>query len=536
MDSNRKRLRPLARGSAVSLEATSSGSVVETRAASNNLRITSPVQTRIPLSNQYLRLGGKISPSVVSSVMRAADTGYVWQLMDLGDELKQKDTHLGTVCFRRETAPTQLEWQIVPAGEKRRDLRIAAFVTEALKRFGEMEVDGEDVADFRKTVAHLNGATFYGHAVSEVLWRREGRYIVPGGALPIQARRFIYAQGDGSFRWWDATYPHDPYPGRDLRSDFAPGKFLIHRPRINGSIGPREGLIRPLVWAATFRTWAISDWLKLGELAWKPYRIGYYDRNNTPASREDKAALEEALNSLSTDGFAALPSTTKAIIEYAKGRSGGGTHGDLTAFFGAEMSKYALGATLGVEQGRVGSNALGRVHADVAREILEFDARGLEGTIQRCLIVPMVRKNFGPNVPVPQFRFLTEESADLAMMAEAIDKLVNRGLKVPASWVRALFGMPDPIDDEEVMGGAAAAPAGDQLQPAPPAAPEDDPQDPEEPEQEKALGDLVSLVNEAQMKDMLRTYATHRVLNAAGHWRWKSGVAAYRTYTNQSNA
>lgn len=529
MSTNRKRLRPLARDAQGGEVTTTCETQIR---AAGNLRTTSPVQTRLPLSNQYLRLGGRISPSVVSSIMRSADVGYVWQLMDLGDELKQKDTHLGTVCFRRETAPTQLDWQIVPSSDRPKALRVAAFVTEAIKRFGEIEVDGEDVHDFRKTIAHLNGAAFYGHAVSETLWRKEGRYLVPGGAIPIQARRFVYAQADGAFRWWDATYPHDPYPGRDLRKDYAAGKFLINRPRINGSIGPREGLIRPLVWAAVFRTWAISDWLKLGELAWKPYRLGTYDRNNTPASGEDKAALEEALENLTTNGFAALPSTTKAVIEYAKGRSSGGTHGDLTSFFGAEMSKYALGATLGVEQGRVGSNALGRVHADAAREILEFDARGLEGTIQRCLIAPMVRRNFGPTCPVPQFRFLTEESADLAMMAEAIERLSKQGLRIPAKWARALFGMPDPIDEEEVMGGAPIPVDDGTLRPAPPEAPTGDAPDPGEPDEEqgKALNDLVSLVSEGQMREMLAIRHTHTVLGASGHWRWKTGVSAHRTY------
>lgn len=525
MASTRKRLRPLAREAEARLD------VPATR-ATGNLRITSPVQRRVPLSNQYLRVGGRISPATVSGIMRQADVGYVWQLMDLGDELKQKDAHLGTVCFRRETAPTQLDYQLVPASEKRRDLRIAAFVTEAMKRFGELEVDGEDVHDLRKTIAHLNGATFYGHGVSEVLWHREGRYLLPGGSLPIQPRRFVYAQSDGVFRWWDATYPHDPYPGIDLRKDFAAGKFLIHRPRINGSIGPREGLIRPLVWAATFRTWSIADWLKLAELAWKPYRLGYYKRDGGVASREDKEALEEALEDLTTNGFSALPDTTKAVIEYAKGRQGGGTHGDLAGFFAAEMSKYALGATLGVEQGRVGSNALGRVHADVAREILEFDARALEGTIQRCLIVPLVRKNFGSSVPVPQFRFLTEESADLSMMADAIDKLVGRGLRIPAKWVRAMFGAPDPIEDEEVMGGARIPVDDDKPLPAPPKEPTDDPQDPADPDEAgKSLDSLAGLVSEAQMRQALRVYATHSVLSSAGYWRWNRGTPFRRSTT-----
>src|SRR5438876_287318 len=139
MASTRKRLRPLAREVESRL-----ADAAETR-ASKSLSQVSSVQRRVPLSNQYLRLGGRISPAVVSGIMRQADVGYIWQLMDLGDELKQKDAHLGTVCFRRETAPTQLEWQLVPSSDRPKALRIAAFTTEALKRYGEIEVDGEDV-------------------------------------------------------------------------------------------------------------------------------------------------------------------------------------------------------------------------------------------------------------------------------------------------------------------------------------------------------------------------------------------------------
>lgn len=406
---------------------------------------------RRPLGQQLLRVGPQ-NPAGVSSIMRLADTGYMWRLCDLFEEFRNLDCHTQTVTSRRERSLANVPWQLIAASEKRRDLKVAAWVEEVLKAMGSAAMRGIPLRGFSDAVIHLNGGVIHGYSAGELPWMRDGKYVKPAGFLPMGPRRFIYATMDGSLRWYDVNGPLHDYPGIDLLGDFPDGRFMVHRPRINGAAGPREGLIRPLTWATMFRNWAVADWHRMGEQAWKPYRVGYYKKDGSVD--EDRTALEEAARELTAMGFTALPDSVTLEIAYAKNRTAGdgGVHGALASFLAAEMSKVTLGATLAVEQGRVGSNALGNVHESVATQVRDADARAMEETIQRQLIAPLVRYNFG-DVPVPVFRFITEEGADLSLLAIAIEKLAKQGLQIPAKWTRTSFGIPEPEVGEELLDG-----------------------------------------------------------------------------------
>lgn len=473
------------------------------------------------IGQQILRLGGSLKPRDLQAICARADTGYMQLLCDLGDDSRQRDGHLGSILHRRENGPGGLPWQVIPTSEGRRAVRIAAFVERAFHAMGEqLGPDGEDTADIRKTIAHMNSAIFHGYGCSEVLWRKVGRYIVPYGTLPMHARRFVYSINGVELRWWDESGPSVPYPGLDLRRDFPAGRFIVHRPRVTGGIGPREGFIRPLVWSSYFRTWTMGDWFREAELAAKPYRIGEYAPE---AQDEDLAALDLAISSLTTNGWTRIPERTKLKIEYPKGaNSGQNIHEALCLYLGAEESKLVLGSTLTVEQGKTGAMALGNVHAEVAASLLEADCRAIEATIRKCVIVPLVVRNFGPNAPVPEFRFLTEESTDLDKLSQALDRLLSRGLRVPARWVRATFGIPEPEDGDELVDMGKSAMAGDAPAPAPVA--EGDgieqptPTPTEEGDEEEAEDtDNIDVEVDDRTADRLRrAFRMHAVLSMAG--------------------
>lgn len=489
----------------------------EQRAAGPTGKV-SQAQSPRPLSQQYLRLGPQ-RPEGVAAIMRLADTGYMWQLCDLLEHLRTTDCHLQTVCSRRERAVSGLPWQVLPASERPRDLRVAAWVEDRLKAFGGERIDGQDLRSLGETVVHLNAAPIHGYSGAEVPWRKDGRYVVPSGSLPMAPRRFVYSTIDASLRWWDSSGPLYPYPGKDLLGDYPAGRFLLHRPRVNGAVGSREGLIRPLCWAAVFRTWSVGDMLKLAELAWKPYRMGKY---KSQAGQQDIDDLELALQELTSNGWTTFnEEKVNILIEYAKNRSAGdgGLHIALANFLAAEMSKVTLGATLTVEEGTRGTARTAGVHQDVSVEVRDADARGEEGTFQRQLVSPLVRYNFG-RIPLPQFRFITEDGADIEALSKALERMLGpgqmfgTGLDIPARWVRAQFGIPEPDEGEELVAkpprkspAEAAEEAAAQVEkptekPATPAADEDDGEGPE--------------VSEQAMRAMLRAYHTDRALQVVG--------------------
>jgi phage gp29-like protein len=444
----------------------------------------------------------------------------MWRLCDLLEDQRTRDCHLQTVCSRRERSLANLPWQIIPASDRPRDLRVAAWLEDVLKAFGGERIDGQDLRSLPETVTHLNAGAIHGYGAAEVLWRRDGRYVVPSGAIPMQPRRFIYSQADASLRWYDMSGgpPGIYYPGKDLLADYPAGRFLVHRPRTNGAVGSREGLIRPLVWASLFRTWDIGDLMKLAELAWKPYRLGSY---NNEAGDEDINDLELALEMLTTSGWAVHnKDRTEIDIAYAKNRSAGdgGLHIALANFLAAEMSKVTLGATLTVEQGRIGSNALGNVHQDVSVEVRDADARGDESTIQRQLCAPLVHYNFG-DVPVPTFRYITEQGADMLALTTMVDKL-GSVLDLPAKWVRAELGAPEPDVGEELVGGRFRAdPNAPKPEPVAPMAEQPAPpqQDPKAPQEPQAPTDNEGpQVTEKAMHRMLRVYRVDTVMREMG--------------------
>lgn len=494
----------------------------ETRGPSGVAGRVSEAQLLRALSQQYLAVRPP-NMAAVSAIMREADTGYMWRLCDLLEHYRNVDSHLQTVASRRERALADVPWQMIPASDKRRDIRIAAWVEEALRAIGETRLKYVEPRSFADAVVHLNAGVIHGYGAGEMAWGRDGARLRPVAFLPMPPRRFVFSQQDALLRWYDVTGPQTPFPGKDLLHDYPEGRFLVHRPRINGAVGTREGLIRPLVWAAVLRNWTLGDWHKLAELAWKPYRIGEY--NKAKMASGDLDILEEALTLLTATGFALIPDSVKILMEYPKNKGAGtdSLHKVLAEFLGGEMSKVTLGATLTVEEGSKGTARTAGVHADVSALVRDADARALEATIQRQLITALVRYNFG-DVPVPHFRFITEEGADLAALADALKKLGDMHLQIPAKWVRATFGIPEPEVGDELMDGsvrvdpaeaaALAAETAALISGNPPgkpagAQPAKDPVQPED-------GDDGPDVSPEAEKTAYRAYAVHRILTMAG--------------------
>lgn len=400
-----------------------------------------------PLWASYARIGGNLTPQVVSEILRQADCGYIERLVDLANECRQKEGTLQSVLFTREAALGKLEWELWIPGQKEGSSR-----GNPQKRFVDEVLRGHD--DFVPLLAHLTGAAFHGHAVAETDWTvdRKGR-MVPKEIVRVSQRRFGFRQSDGKLIQRDHSTGYRDVDFQDLW----PSKFIVSQPRINGDIPAREGLSRLLVWYALFRNWSLADWLKLAELAWKPYRWGKFLKK---ASDKDRVALEKTLARLTTTLVAALPESVDLHVEWPKNGEGGkSAHGELMERLGAEMAKAVLGQTLTAEQGKVGSQALGNVHNEVRKDILEFDTRHVAQVITRDLIRPLVVLNYGPNAPVPVLRFVTEDSADMLKVAQSLDYLCgpNVGMKIPAAWARDELGIPAPEENEEILGEASSS-------------------------------------------------------------------------------
>jgi phage gp29-like protein len=304
-------------------------------------------------------------------------------------------------------------------------------------------------------------STYHGRSAVEVVYARDGRYMLPRHLYAIHPRRLAWSNEARDWRLYlyDATValtPFSQFPGVPLddAAAFPRGKLLVQTTRSFGTYPTREGLGRALVWYSAFKRWSVRDWLAFAEWSGRGMRVGKYATGRDPknparANAEDVDALQEALEAMSSTVTTVIPDVTDLTVIEAKDNS---VHAELIKLCNGEMSKCVLGGTLTSDPGDKGARSLGEVHLRAMYQLLASDAQGLADTIRRDLFAPLVRLNLGDSAPVPTIMFAVEPPEDAKSRAERLSMYMDRGLTVPASWVRDQEGVPDPVDGEPVVG------------------------------------------------------------------------------------
>ena len=428
----------------------------------NALPITAPSYNE----RQQRRLGAGLTPQAITGVMRRADTGYMDSLADLLDEARQADPHLHGDLAKREWTIAGAEYELRPVeGAPKRTMdRALALCRDAL---GQLTVPAGSLAvSLRGCLAHLQGAVYHGRAAVEVQWARDGRYLLPRSLYPIHPRRLAWAALDTwAMHVYDVTSPgrFNAFPGVPVDDPevFPRGKLLVHLPRQFGAYPTREGLGRGLVWYSAFKRWAVRDWLAFAEWAGRGLRVGKYATGRDPknparANDEDVDALRDALDAMSSTVSIAIPDVTELSVVSATDNQ---VHADLVKLCNSEMSKMVLGGTLTSDPGDRGARSLGEVHLAAATMLAHADAEMIAETIRRDLLGPIVRENLGAGAPVPYFALAVDQTEDMNARSKRLAEYIDRGLQVPARWVRDLESIPDPVEGEDVLGAPAAPPA-----------------------------------------------------------------------------
>jgi phage gp29-like protein len=209
------------------------------------------------------------------------------------------------------------------------------------------------------------------------------------------------------------------------------------------------------VWSALFRNWTLTDWLRLGEIAWKPWRIGTYKKG---ASKEDISGLLEVLEGMSTNGVAKIPETVEIDVKWAPNGTTKPMHEVLFETVAREISKATLGQTETIQSSTTSGYAQAKVHNEVRKDLREARAKQVAIDITRDVIRPMVQLNFGPNVRIPTFTFATQDALDLEAFSKGVKNLKEAGLRIPQSWVREEAGIPEPAEGEELLGDGVDIP------------------------------------------------------------------------------
>jgi phage gp29-like protein len=427
------------------------GRPVDTRALKNELAAPSLTGIRQAISDHPAQ---GLTPRRLANLLREAEFGYPQRYLELAEEMEEKDLHYRSVLQTRKLAPAGLELVVDAASEDAEDVRAAELVRD---------VFAQDALE--DVLVDLLDAIGKGFAVCEILWETTSRWWMPREIVWRDPRWFLFSQADGR----TILLQDDAAP---LGLPLPPYKFVTHVPRIKSGLPLRGGLARAAAWGYLFKNFTLKDWMAFIEIYGQPIRIGKYEPGTDKA---DIDILKEAVANIGSDASAVM--LNGMMIEFVDsiGKAASAQVFErYLDYLDKQVSKAVLGHTGSTDStpGRLGGETEAR---EVRSDILRSDAAQLGKTLTRDIARPVVDLNLGPRPVYPRVRLVVAEPEDLTALAGNLDKLVGKGLKVGQVWARQKFGIPDPGEGEELLGGTAPpAPPGenpaDGTPPAPPAA------------------------------------------------------------------
>jgi len=374
-----------------------------------------------------------IKPRQLIRLLEEAETGDLKRQHELFMDMEERDAHLFAELSKRKRALLSLNWQIAPPEDASKEEENAANVlTEAIDEH------------IRDLMFDLLDGIGHGFSACEIEWQLEEGLWLP--------KRFIHRP-----QTWFTLDPKDANKLM-LRSDkgdpleLQPLGWIIHKPRARSGYIARAGLFRVLAMPYLMKHYALHHLNEFLEIYGLPLRLGKF-----PAG-SDESQQKKLMNLVKSMGHSAAgivpDSMVVDFIEAAKGNAD--NFQTMQRACDEAISKAILGGTLtsNTSESGGGAHALGQVHNEVRRDLMEADAQQLAATLTRDLIAPFCAINFA-GVRSPRFVFDLNQPADMGMMANALPPLTNSGLKIPENWLYQQLGIPVPEEGEAVLQPAA---------------------------------------------------------------------------------
>jgi len=429
-----------------------------------------------------------LTPEKAVGILRTAEFGDPWLYLELAERMEEKDLLYQGVLHTRKMAVSQLDIDVIAAGDDRRSLDDAEFVREVL--IESAQVDLHDV------VFEMLDALGKGFSATEIIWDTNGRNMRSGAPewLPFQLKwrdprwfMFDWISGEQLLvRTLSTDGPQLPV-GRDswdsrlspinfrmrtslgqqvgiqpASSPLAPFKFITHITRAKAGLPIRGGLARIAIWVYLFKNYVLKDWMVFAEVYGQPMRLGRYGPG---ATENDKAALLRAVANIGTDSAVIIPESM--AIDFVESRGGGQKSHEMYQNFCEYLDTLLtigiLGQELTTQLPRgAGSRAAAEVHDVVRRDIATDDAWRVSATLNRDLVKPLIDLNRGPRRRYPRVSIGFNEKADLTELMAGLGTAIDRGLRVSEKWLREKFGAPEPMPGEALLRPAERGPTADE--------------------------------------------------------------------------
>lgn len=376
--------------------------------------------------------GDGLDPISLANLLRSADYGDPLRYFELAEQIEERDPHYLGVLGTRKRSVAQIDVTVEAASDDAEDVRRADFVREWLRR-DELADETFDILD-----AIGKGVSF-----TEIMWDTSEGQWWPRSLEWRSPTWFTFDRRDGRT---PLLRGGETGNGEDVPLE--PWKFIQLAVKAKSGLPVRSGIARVATWGWMFKAFTLRDWAIFAQTFGQPVRVGKF---HAGATKEDKATLFRAVANIAGDCAAIIPQGMEiAFIESKNVGSGSDLYEKRADWLDRQISKAVLGQTTTTDAVS-GGHAVSQEHRQVQEDIETADCKALSAALNRDLIRPWMDLEFGPGGPYPRLMIARPKQEDLALLADAIPKLVGAGMRIQASEVRDKFGFSDPDSGAEIL-------------------------------------------------------------------------------------
>lgn len=363
--------------------------------------------------------GRDITRGYVSPLQLLQPTDTVLRTRGGGDlrlyEELLRDDQVQATWAQRQLAVVSVEWEVEPGGNRRQDKAAADFMREQLQaiRFD------------RATKSMLYGV-FYGYAVAECLWGRDGRHVTLD-ALKVRNRRRFRFDGAGRLRLLTSSTLEGELLGDRKFWTFSTGADHDDEPY-------GQGMGHWLYWPVFFKRNGLRLWLVFLDKFGQPTAKGTFPQSSTESQKQ---RLLQALQAVHSDSGVIVPEGMQIeLIEAA--RSGTADYTSLYDRMDRAIAKVILGHTGSSESapGRLGGEDMA---GDVRDDIVKADADVVCESFNRSVVRWLTEWNY-PSAKTPRVWRKMEAPEDLNKLAERDERVARLGYRPTLRYVEEHYG------------------------------------------------------------------------------------------------
>lgn len=416
-----------------------------------------------PLGDWFLSVPDKLPPKQISSILRQALAGNLWQQTQLCQRMLDSWPMFRKCCFELRAAVASAKFVVHPyslPGEKPTDSaeEKADLVRRAMESFKPDRFADED--GFNGMIFDLTDAVINGISIVELLWNENA--VDPQGRREknIRASGWVHPRNlaftpDGRIGVAYAAESGSMSFSNQVRNDLMddPAKFLVARFKSKSGSALGAGFMRTLasLWVMVVygRDFALNFAQKYGnpflDLA---YTAGL--ANNQTEVNKFEALAKQAAN----QGYFVHPDSAKLIIGPEHKMGGDNAQMTLMRFADEQCQLLMLGQTLTTNVADSGSRALGDVHENVRAEKLEEITKWIARTIlTEQFAETLLMENFGETSERPTIEPDLTRPLSATEQADFLQKISNSRVPVMTDEIYKRAGLQQPSPGDKILSG-----------------------------------------------------------------------------------